>query len=118
MPKYRVLKPGFFGGRLYDPQGKRSVLHTDKPFPKDDDGEEQIPSWLALMTAPVVAEKNPEEILANSTPVAPGSPEAVIPPEEQEAVNDSTKAAEEQQKQIADASFMGEGEQSSAVETL
>ena len=39
MPSYRVLKQGFFGGRLYDPKGKRRVLHTEEAFKK-------VPSWL------------------------------------------------------------------------
>ena len=39
MPSYKVLEPGFYGGRMYSPRGKRPVLHTDKPFKK-------VPSWL------------------------------------------------------------------------
>lgn len=41
MPKYTVLKPGFYDGALYDPKGKRNTLTTDKPLKK-------IPTWLKL----------------------------------------------------------------------
>ena len=48
MPSYKVIEKGFYGGRIYDPNGKRNVLHTDKPFPKKNN-KEQIPSWLKLI---------------------------------------------------------------------
>ena len=41
MPQYRVVKKAFFGGKLYDPAGKRKVLTVDKPFT-----EKEIPSWV------------------------------------------------------------------------
>lgn len=47
MPSYKVIKPGFFDGRLYDPNGKRRVLHTDKQFPVTGRKKvEQVPNWL------------------------------------------------------------------------
>lgn len=53
MPSYKVLQPGFFGGKSYTPRGKRKVLHTDKPFPKiksgKGKGKEDVPSWLERM---------------------------------------------------------------------
>ena len=39
MPRYKVLKPGFYSDRLYDPNGKRNELTTDKPL-------DPCPSWL------------------------------------------------------------------------
>lgn len=44
MPQYKVIKPGFYNGKMYDPDGKRPVLVTDKPFPKD-----KTPSWVLPM---------------------------------------------------------------------
>lgn len=41
MPRYPVLKPGFFAGRMYDPNGKRRILTTDKPFTAKNK-----PSWV------------------------------------------------------------------------
>lgn len=102
MPSYKVLKPGFFGGRLYDPTGKRPVLHTDKPFPLKNKVE-QVPSWLKPIDKAETAAQ------AKARKAA-----------ETKAANAAAKKAEQDQKDIADASFMGEGEtgQSSAVETL
>ena len=45
MPQYKVLEKGFHGGKLYDPEGKRPVLHTDKPFTKKN----PMPKWLGEM---------------------------------------------------------------------
>ena len=44
MPSYKVLERGF-DKHLYDPEGKRRVLHRDEPYPIID-GVEQVPSWL------------------------------------------------------------------------
>lgn len=41
MPSYQVKRKGFFGGKLYDPDGKRPVLSVDKPFTDKD-----MPSWV------------------------------------------------------------------------
>jgi len=41
MPSYRVLKTGFFNGKLYSPTGKRKTLTVQKAF-------KEIPSWLEL----------------------------------------------------------------------
>ena len=43
MPLYIVKAKGFHGGQMYDPQGKRTTLQTEKPFPKNN-----MPSWLEL----------------------------------------------------------------------
>lgn len=99
MPSYKVLKPGFFNGRLYDPDGKRRTLHTDKPFPSKDK-KEQIPSWLAPLKAESAAQKKKREAA------------------EKKAAAAATDKAEQDQKEISEASFMGEGEKSSTVETL
>jgi hypothetical protein len=39
MPSYKVLEKGFMFGRLYDPKGKRPVLHSDMPL-------KPVPHWL------------------------------------------------------------------------
>lgn len=39
MPSYRVKEKGFFGGQMYDPKGKRRILHSDKPL-------KPVPKWL------------------------------------------------------------------------
>lgn len=53
MPSYKVLSKGFANGRIYDPNGKRKILHREKPFPSKDK-KEQLPSWLeAIKAAPV-----------------------------------------------------------------
>lgn len=100
MPSYKVIEKGFYGGRIYDPNGKRRVLHTDKPFPKKNN-KEQVPSWLELIKSETAAEKKKREAA------------------EKKAAKAAADKAEQDQKDIADASFMGEGEQASnAVETL
>lgn len=101
MPSYKVLQKGFYGGRQYDPAGKRPVLHTDKPFPSKD-GKEQVPSWLEATAKP-------------ETPAQAKARKAA----ETKAANAAKKQAEQDKKDIAEASFMGEGESGqSAVETL
>lgn len=101
MPSYKVLQKGFYGGRQYDPAGKRPVLHTDKPFPSKN-GKEQVPSWLEATAKP-------------ETPAQAKARKAA----ETKAANAAKKQAEQDQKVIAEASFMGEGESGqSAVETL
>ena len=53
---YKVIKPGFFNGKLYDPEGKRDTLTVDKPFKKD-----KIPSWLIVMPEESTAVKAKRE---------------------------------------------------------
>lgn len=59
MPSYKVIKPGFFGGKFYHPEGKRPVLFSSKPFSKKD-----MPSWLSQMpkeSAAVKAKREAQE---------------------------------------------------------
>ena len=93
MPKYEVIAKGFYQGRLYDPNGKRKNLFSDKPLKK-------VPSWLKAVKAESAAEKKKRESLEKKTNAA-----------------DQKKAAEDK-KAVEDMNFMGEGEKSSAVETL
>jgi hypothetical protein len=44
MPKYRVLKTGFYGTVLRVPGGKHDPVVTSKPIPK-----KELPSWLELI---------------------------------------------------------------------
>ena len=99
MPSYKVLSKGFHGGRLYDPEGKRRTLHTEKPFPSKDK-KEQVPQWLEALKSETAAQAKARK----------GA--------ETKAANAAAKKAEEDQKEIADASFLGEGESTSTVETL
>jgi hypothetical protein len=39
MPRYEVIKSGFYDGKLYDPEGKRKILITADAF-------KNCPSWL------------------------------------------------------------------------
>lgn len=96
MPSYKVLETGFFDGRQYSPEGKRPVLHTDKSFPKGRNKKEQVPSWLERIKDETAAQKGDRN---KSSDVA-------------------VKKAEDDQKEIDNASFLGEGEKSSTVETL
>ena len=54
MPRYKVLKKGFYKGVTYSPTGKRKVLHTDVKLTK-------VPSWLRLMTEESAAAKKKRE---------------------------------------------------------
>jgi hypothetical protein len=100
MPKYKVTAPGYHGGHLYHPEGKRKVLITDKPFSKKN-----MPSWVKLMKSETAEEKE-----ARKAKEAAESKEAA-------------EKAEQDQKDIKEASFLGEGEgappaKSGVVETL
>jgi len=105
MPTYKVIAPGFYDGKLYDPEGKRKTLTTDKPFTKKK-GKNPLPSWLTEM---------------------PKESEAVR--KKREAQKSSQKDADEQstEEQVAlastegdaqEASFIGETAGNSNVETL
>jgi len=95
MPSYKVIAPGFFDGKMYDPEGKRNVLHTDKPFKK-----KEMPSWLAEMPKETEAVRKKREAQEASAAAA------------------EAEKAEQDQKDITTASFMGEGESGAKVETL
>lgn len=47
MPKYKVLKPGFFGGIFRTPGGKHDPVVTAKPIPKTKMG-----TWLEEVVPP------------------------------------------------------------------
>lgn len=96
MPQYKVIAPGFYDGKMYAPDGKRRVLHTDKPFNKKN----PMPSWVEVMKPESAAVKKKREAQ-----------------EESRSVADAEKAEQDEQD-IKDASFMGDGEAGSAVETL
>ena len=101
MPSYTVLKQGFFHGRLYDPDGKRPILHTTKKFPpKGKNKVEDVPSWLEALPEETSAECKKRLAAENKSSKA------------------NTKKAASDIADIQDASFMAEGEKSSTVETL
>jgi len=54
MPRYQVLKPGFYDGKMYDPEGKRKTLTTDKAFKK-------CPSWLKPIKDESAAQRKKRE---------------------------------------------------------
>lgn len=101
MPSYKVISRGFHGGLLYDPEGKRRVLHTEKPF-LSKDKKEKVPAWLEAIKAETPAQASARK----------GA--------ETKAANAAKKKAENDKKDINEASFMGEGEvaTSTTVETL
>lgn len=126
MPSYKVLKQGFFAGRLYDPVGKRPVLHTEKPFPSKNKIE-QVPSWLEPIEETTTAKTDDsstgltvkelkEKLTALDVPFKGNASKATLT----ELLETAEAAAKVQQDQsdIDNASFMGEGETSNQVETL
>lgn len=54
MPRYQVLQPGFYNSELYDPEGKRKTLTTDKAFKK-------CPSWLRPIKEESAAQRKKRE---------------------------------------------------------
>lgn len=56
MAAYKVLAPGFYDSILYDPNGKRPVLYTDKPIPK-----KEMPSWLERISVKEAEDLTPSE---------------------------------------------------------
>jgi hypothetical protein len=69
MPQYQVTSKGFFDGRLYDPNGKRTVLKVDKPFADKD-----IPSWVEPLQEEAPKAKSRARAKAN-VPTAPKDPD-------------------------------------------
>lgn len=131
MPSYRVKSKGFYDGLMYDPEGKRGVLHTEEPFPMKDK-KEQVPSWLEPMKseAPVARSatqvvgptvKELKEKLTELGVEFKGNSSKLVLTEMLAAAENAAEVAQGN-KDIADASFMGDGEStttpSSAVETL
>lgn len=96
MPSYKVIAPGFANGKMYKPNGKRSVFHTDKPFNKSN----PMPSWLSEMPAETPKQRKIREAAEAS-----------------QNNTDADKAAADK-KDIEDASFLGTGEAGSVVETI
>jgi hypothetical protein len=88
MPSYRVIRLGFFDGRLYDPEGKRTLLHVEKELT-------QVPSWLVLVDEAKSSKKD-----------------------EKNNLKQAVKRATRDKKKIDESFLMGEGERASTVETL
>lgn len=88
MPRYKVTAVGFIGGVMYDPNGKRSTVNTDKPL-------KPVPSWLKPMTEETAAQKKTR-----------------VKTEKADAKESAEKATEDKEA-IADVTFT-----SSAIETL
>jgi len=63
MPQYKVKSIGFYDGKLYDPEGKRKVLNTVKPFPKG-----KTPSWLEPLSATKKPVKKPTKPVTSPEP--------------------------------------------------
>lgn len=83
MPVYDVVKPGFMNGRLYDPNGKRKVLHTDKPL-------KPVPEWLTKRRDETAAEKKKRQAA------------------EKKARDEAEKAQAEQKVEKDNVTFMGD----------
>ena len=94
MPQYRVLAVGYYDAVMYDPEGKRRVLSTNKPI-------KPVPSWLKCIKPETAAQKKKR-----------------LEEEVKQAEEDAEKMKQDNQD-IIDASFMGEGESTDGnVETL
>ena len=64
MATYKVLKPRFHGGMLYEPGGKRSTLTVDKPFKELPDGLELIKDQTPQQKAAATKKANAEKLKA------------------------------------------------------
>jgi len=95
MPTYKVISRGFFDGRMYDPEGKRSILHTDKPFSK-----KEIPSWLT----PIPKESDAVKAKRKSQEVSQASADV--------------EKSKQDKMDIANASTVGDGAESSFITRL
>ena len=121
MPSYKVIAPGF-DGKLYDPNGKRRVLHRSEPFPKKN-GKEQVPSWLEPMKpSKVTADKGPSvkelkaELEKLDVEFKSNASKETLTELLESAKMAAQKAADD--AEVTGASFLAEGGQSPAVETL
>lgn len=94
MARYKVIKPGFYNGQLYEPNGRRPYLEVEVPF---DDDKNPKPSWV-------------EEIPPESVEVRKARMEA----EEAQRKLDEAKAAEDR-AEIAAASTEGGGVEASFI---
>jgi hypothetical protein len=91
MPRYRVKNRGFYEGQIYDPEGKRKFVNTEKPI-------NPCPLWLEPVKSETAAEKKKRETS-----------------EKRKQKQDISKS-DRDKEDISNLSFMGAGE--SAVETL
>jgi hypothetical protein len=123
MPTYKVIARGFHGDKLYDPEGKRKTLTTDKPFTKGAKSKNPIPSWLSEMPEESPAIKEKREALTKAkadladakNPATPGTAAAAL----QQGVSDQEQIAiASTEGDGADASFLGGNTANSNVETL
>lgn len=90
MPRYEVIKPGFMNDTLHKPGHPRhGHVITDKPL-------KPIPSWLKLAKDESAGQKKARA----------------------KADKAGADKAKDDKQDIENASFLGEGEKSSSVETL
>ncbi len=105
MPQYKVIAPGFYDGRLYDPQGKRKTLSIDLPFNKKN----PMPTWLTKIPEESKALKEKREALEKSQKEA----------DDQKALDDKNDIANASTEgDGSETSFISKGDKSSKVETL
>ena len=62
MPTYQVIKKAFHNGRIYDPNGKRRVVVTTRPY-TEDGGSNPKPSWVGAVVEAVADEPSAEDVL-------------------------------------------------------
>lgn len=121
MPSYKVVAPGF-DGKLYHPEGRRNMLHRDKPFPSKK-GKEQVPSWLERVKDEVVTSDDKitvQELKDQLTEMGVEFKATAKKPELLELLETAKTAAavEQDQAEIEGATFLAKGNQSPAVENL
>ena len=121
MPAYDVTAPGFYGGLLYGPKGKRTLLTTDKPFPSKN-GVEQVPSWLKRRSDKPVP-KTTSKQKPSATDLKAELTALGVPFKGNASVDtllellESHKKAKQDRQDITNASFLADGS-SGTVETL
>lgn len=121
MPSYKVVAPGF-DGKLYHPEGRRKILHREKPFPSKN-GKEQVPSWLEPMKESAKSdddEVSVKELKRKLTELnvefSPRAKKGTLI--ELLATAEAAAAVEQDRAEIEGANFMVEGEQSPPVQNL
>ena len=62
MPTYQVVKKAFHNGRIHDPNGKRRVVVTTRPY-TDEDGINPAPAWVGAVVEPATDEPSAEDVL-------------------------------------------------------
>jgi DNA-directed RNA polymerase alpha subunit len=129
MPQYKVKQgqKGFFGGILYDSEGKRPFIVTDKPIPKD-----KIPNWVEPVKKKEISEAAQKQADAQKAKVEAAAAMKAAKAAEKAAkkslqdadefvkkqVGEKPETEVDQESEIASASFIDAKKPTTVVETL